>query len=705
MKNYKKHFTGNLFISLFLLFGTLDAFGQGPQVPREIQFADLTIRINEQARREIQLDVDALHRNQSYFQAKADRANLYMPFIERELREAGVPVDLKYLAIQESSLIPDAVSSSNAVGFWQFKQGTAEEVSLRVDNQVDERKNIVSSTRGAANYLKNHNAQFDNWMCAVVAYQMGLGGARAYFGSQFNGKKVIDLDRNSHWYFKKFLAHKIAFEDQVGASFVSNNGYLEEIKIQGPSNFKTVAARIGVSEEHLLEFNKWAFNGNIPGDKNYSVVYIKQGAAPPRPITAQRENGTPAPTTVPQIQQARNSFPNISGNTQNATKPDQILVNNIQGIRAEKTTSQENFAKEIGLKAGRFRRLNDMSKGDPIIAGHYYYLDKKAPKADVANHVVMPGETLWSISQKYGVRLAALKTKNRIRSDEDLAPGMVLNLQENRRRDENIVMVSGSEYRKMLEAMSETKDQEVVREATSTASRPVTPQPALTQAGTPSPETAQPQPTPVPSQVELAKVEESQKEEAVEVEVASPVRETSSAPTREETPAPPVRESSPAPTAAPTPAPVSQPEPTSRQVHVVAAGETLFRLSQNYGVSVENIRRWNNLSDNTIRVGQEVIVSEGPAPSTPAPSQPTSTPQPSVTQPTVAQPAVTQPSVTQPSAPPTQQSGTIIHVVAAGETLFRLSQNYSVSVDDIKKWNNLPDNTIQVGQRITIYKP
>ena len=135
-----------------LLYGQ-SLLAQVPQVPTQLEFADLTVKITPQAQREIQLDVDAQYRNPSYFKVKQERVNLYMPIVERELRSQGVPEDLKYLVIQESGLIPDAVSTSNAVGFWQFKQGTAEEVGLRVDAQVDERKSIASSSRGAAGFV------------------------------------------------------------------------------------------------------------------------------------------------------------------------------------------------------------------------------------------------------------------------------------------------------------------------------------------------------------------------------------------------------------------------------------------------------------------------------------------------------------------------------------------------------------------------
>ncbi len=515
-----------LFI-LLLLFSA-EVFAQIPQVPAEIQFADLIVRINPQARREIQLDVDAQYRNPSYFQVKRDRVNLYMPLIERVLQENGVPLDLKYLVIQESGLIADAVSTSNAVGFWQFKKGTAEEVFLRVDAQVDERKNIVSSTRGAALYLKKHNNSFDNWMCTLVSYQMGLGGAKAYFGNQFNGKTVVDVDRNSHWYFKKFLAHKIAFEDQLGV-FTSNQ-QLVELKVQGPTTFSALAKKHGVSEQHLKEYNKWAHNGKIPGDRTYTVVYVNEGNLPVQPAIIQeslpRQSSSTADVKNSPAYRQANSFPRIAGNTTRANQPDQITVNELDGVQASQTTTQSNFSNQIGLREKKLRRLNDLQPGERIEAGEYYYTQKKKASAEVATHVVQPGETLWGISQKYGIKLAALKSKNRIRKDQDLKAGMVLNLQEHRKRNEDVKFV------------------------------PVN------------------QPVQQPRQV----VATTQQQSAPTVRTVE---------------------------AKPTP----QPSQSSSLNHTVSAGETVFSISKKYGVSMEALKKWNNIGNqNIISVGQKLVI-------------------------------------------------------------------------------------------------
>lgn len=520
--------TYTFFFILILFFSAQGVFAQIPQVPAELQFADLIVRINPQARREIQLDVDALYRNPEYFNVKRDRVNLYMPIIERTLQETGVPLDLKYLVIQESGLIADAVSTSNAVGFWQFKKGTAEEVFLRVDNQIDERKNIVSSTRGAALYLQKHNNTFDNWMCALVSYQMGLGGAKAYFGNKYDGKRVVDVDRNSHWYFKKYLAHKIAFENQIGTLVSNTNQQLVEVDIQGPTTLTALAKKYGVTKEHLEDYNKWTSNGKIPAGKTYAVVYINEGKMPVQTaVITEVQPSTPknvtTSTTNPLVKQA-DAYPQVNGNTTQASKPNQITVNNLDGVQAAQTTTIAGLSDKVGVRKNKLRRLNDLDKGEPIEAGEYYYTEKKSTTAEVATHVVRPGETLWSISQKYGIKLSALKAKNRIRKDRDLKAGMVLNLQEHRERGTDIPRIK-------LETSPVTKSVMV-----------------STPASTP-------------------------------------------------------------PTAQTTVQPTQTSKSSTQVSHIVKSGETLFAISKMYGVTVHEVKNWNNIgSANIISVGQKLVI-------------------------------------------------------------------------------------------------
>ena len=148
----------------FLFFVTLfSSLSQStPEVPEKIRIDNMVLHISKNISSTIQSEVDALHLNKKYFQIFIDRINIYFPIIERILEEEEMPNDLKFLALQESSLKSEALSSSNAVGFWQFKKETGEEYDLVINDKIDERKNIDSSTRADSRYIKNSKFLFEN---------------------------------------------------------------------------------------------------------------------------------------------------------------------------------------------------------------------------------------------------------------------------------------------------------------------------------------------------------------------------------------------------------------------------------------------------------------------------------------------------------------------------------------------------------------
>src|SRR6478735_3113473 len=135
-----------------------------PSVPDVIDFAGMKLELTPSAKRKIEADVTMIYSSGKFLQQKIDRANLYFPIIEHVFHQEGFPEEFKYLALQESSLVSDAVSSSNAVGFWQFKKETAIEVGMTVNGSVDERKHISYASKGAATYIKKNNLLLDNWV-------------------------------------------------------------------------------------------------------------------------------------------------------------------------------------------------------------------------------------------------------------------------------------------------------------------------------------------------------------------------------------------------------------------------------------------------------------------------------------------------------------------------------------------------------------
>ena len=106
------------------------------------------------------------------------RSGRYMPYIEEMLKQNNMPIDLKYMAIIESSLTSHLISSKGARGSWQFMEGTGKKYGLKINSDVDERRNFFSSTRAAINYLKKLHEKFGSWTLAAAAYNMGEEGLK-----------------------------------------------------------------------------------------------------------------------------------------------------------------------------------------------------------------------------------------------------------------------------------------------------------------------------------------------------------------------------------------------------------------------------------------------------------------------------------------------------------------------------------------------
>jgi hypothetical protein len=110
-----------------------------------------------------------------------------MPFIEETLKQNNMPEDLKYLAIIESSLISHVSSSKGAKGYWQFMEETGKRYGLKVDSDIDERRNFFSSTRAAVSYLKKLYEYFGSWTLSAAAYNMGEEGLKTEMMVQKEG--------------------------------------------------------------------------------------------------------------------------------------------------------------------------------------------------------------------------------------------------------------------------------------------------------------------------------------------------------------------------------------------------------------------------------------------------------------------------------------------------------------------------------------
>ena len=417
------------------------------QIPDKVKMADMELEIREGAKATLNGYVSKLVANNKYFRQMVDRADAYLPIVERIFQEEGLPEDFKYLVIQESSLVSHLVSSSNAVGYWQFKKETAVEMGLRVDEEIDERMAIVPASRSAARYLLRHNQYMQNWAYSLLAYYAGLGGAKALINPDKIGAKTLEIDENTHWYILKFIAHKIAFEPHLYRNTAAPNLRIQEFSDCENKSLEQLAKETNYPMDQLQFYNRWILKGYVPGDRDYTLILPVK---PEEGIVFDSPLYVRASPPVEKLEPWREKI--LFGLIEKPLTPPEPVVfadgksevpvffdwNGIKAIQAKKGDNSTKLALLAGISREDFLEYNDLRVFDPIVPGEVYYADNKKNRAKVPFHTVQYGEGLWEIAQKYGIKMKSLMAKNRMQRPEKLKPGRVMWLRHFRPEDEPI---------------------------------------------------------------------------------------------------------------------------------------------------------------------------------------------------------------------------------------------------------------------------
>lgn len=195
-------------------------------------------------------------------------AYYYFPMLEEELILAGMPVELRALAIVESALNPLAVSRMGAKGLWQFMPSTAREYGLEINSLVDERCNPRLATRAACRYLKNMYDIYGDWTLAIASYNCGPGNVNKAIIRAGGNPKSYDgsfwdvyacLPRETRSYVPLFMGatYAFAYHKAHGIEFPTPPMPLavDTVMITRPLHLEQVSSTIDVSLELLQMLN------------------------------------------------------------------------------------------------------------------------------------------------------------------------------------------------------------------------------------------------------------------------------------------------------------------------------------------------------------------------------------------------------------------------------------------------------------------
>ena len=363
--------------------------------------------------------------NPEYVSRMVERARLYLYYIVDEVEKRGMPMEIALLPAIESSYKPHAYSHARAAGLWQFIPSTGRVYGLHNDWWYDGRRDVVSATNAALDYLQELARNFDgDWHLALASYNAGerrVRGAQAYNrrkGRPDDYVHLRSLKPETRNYVPKLIAFaKIVANPQaygITLEPILNEPYFAEIETGSQIDLGIAAKLADIPLGDLYDIN--------PGHKRWAT-------SPEGPhrllVPADKEDEMKAAL---------------------AQLPDEQRIRWQRHVVNQGNTLSE-IARRYGVSVASIKNANRL-RSNRIRAGtsllipvssrrisqHYANVTKPVvlkpaapPEGTVAmTHEIQSGDTLWSIARQYNVYMRQLARWNGIGTRSVLRPGQKL---------------------------------------------------------------------------------------------------------------------------------------------------------------------------------------------------------------------------------------------------------------------------------------
>lgn len=593
----------------------------------------LPVELNERVLQEIHYFTE---RVPSFIKSSLSRKTAYDSLIYSILKEYEMPEDLIYLSLVESGFKVKAYSRAKASGLWQFIPATGERFGLTSSFWVDMRRHPEKSTRAAAAYLSYLYREFDDWLLAMAAYNCGEGRVRRLIkemkaDSTRDSTKAIsywelDLPKETMHYVPRILAAMI-----IG-HFPEH--YQIEIKKQELPKYDTVtvtdclpiseiAKALSITEDSVRSLNMELIKWSTPPDIPAYVLRVPVGKR--------------ALFLSAYEKMDKNQFPRWH---YHSVKRGEYLgsISKRYGVSV-KNIQDANHMRSTRLRAGQ-KLLIPLPAEKGNKGGPY---KQKASSKKVRTYTVKQGENQAAVARRYGISLTNLQKWNKLSVDSSLEEGQILFVSEP--TEENATppqkptlengkyrVRSGDTYLNIAETFKVSPIALIEKNGGNRARLRVGQMLVI-----PPPE----------KKVEKKTLKKNQTKESSTK--ASSGKKSSK-------------------------------NNASKTTYTVKSGDNLSFISQKTGVSVENLKKWNDMGKSeTIYPGQKLKLEGNNQKS--------------------------ENKVVQKQKETKKKSkGKIsrIHIVQKGESLWDISKKYKVSIDDIVNWNKLDGTRIKAGQELYV---
>jgi membrane-bound lytic murein transglycosylase D len=500
------------------------------------------------------------------------RSGKYFPLMRKILKFNNAPEELIYLSVQESGLNPTIVSRAGAVGLWQFMPSTGSAYGLFQDNFRDDRRDFEKETDAAARHLKDLYKSFGDWYLAFAAYNAGPG--RINNAINKSGSK-------DYWDIRQYLPGetKNYVPSILALSFIFRNpgdyGFkdieygqplsFDRVNIKGELSLEKVAQFCASDIETIRDLNTELTTDVVP---NYEVPYLLR---------------------IP-----HGTFKTFVANYQKSSEFDK----NGKNVPEFAGNEQKGFVTEV---KDITYTVKNYDPGEPR------YVGVSTNKKKLA-YFYRGTEQLSTIADSFYVRPTDLRMWNNIPFATSPKPNQEL-----------AVYLSTKMYNKFYGIKEEPKETEKIDTVSTKKESTLFEK--------------------VKEKKEQTEVTKTKEKTTEKEKVKTKEKKTTS----------------------------------NQQIHIVKSGEYLSNIAEEYGVSVSDLREWNNITGDKIMVGQKLkIYSDG---------------------------KVVEKKETKTKEKKTKATS---HTVQEGENLTLIAEKYGISVEDLMDWNDLEKDVIVPGQKLTL---